>query len=194
MQDISNTDYIILGGGCFWCLEPIFQQLNGVIEVENAYCGGHFPNPTYKDICSGTSGHAEVVKVTFRPDIISLDTLLQIFFTFHDPTTLNQQGNDRGTQYRSAIFFNSAHQESEAKRTIQEFAPRIWNSPIVTVCEPEYNYYPAEAYHQDYYNQNPHQAYCAYHITPKLLKFKKMYQNILKEPVIKGNSGPDAVS
>jgi peptide-methionine (S)-S-oxide reductase len=165
-----------LGGGCFWCLEAVFTELRGVEKVVSGYAGGHDPNPTYKAVCSGTTGHAEVVQVRFDPAVISFRELLEIFFTIHDPTTLNRQGADVGTQYRSAIFYHSAEQKETAEQVIREITEaKLWDEPIVTEVAPLAEFYPAEEYHQDYFNRNPYQPYCQVVIAPKVAKFRKQH-------------------
>jgi peptide-methionine (S)-S-oxide reductase len=175
----KQTEVAILGGGCFWCLEAVYLEVRGVTKVESGYMGGHTPDPTYEQVCTGTTGHAEVVKVEFDPELISYRDILEVFFTIHDPTTLNRQGNDIGTQYRSAIFFNSAEQESVARQVIAEMA-NVWDAPIVTELLPAATWYRAEAYHQDYFNQHPLQGYCAFVVAPKVAKFRKTFSNRLK--------------
>jgi peptide-methionine (S)-S-oxide reductase len=167
-----------LGGGCFWCLEAVYQELKGVQHVESGYTGGHVPNPRYEQVCEGTTGHAEVVRVTFDPDVVSYREILEIFFTIHDPTTLNRQGNDVGTQYRSAIYFNSPEQQETAKHVIAEMA-NVWDAPIVTELSAAETYYKAEAYHQNYFKQNPLQGYCAFVVAPKVAKFRKTFADKL---------------
>src|SRR5438105_1518406 len=152
----NQTQVATLAGGCFWCLEAVYDELKGVISVESGYSGGQVPNPTYKQICTGTTGHAEVVQVTFDPQIISFKEILNVFFVIHDPTTLNRQGNDSGTQYRSAIFYHSDQQRSTAEQVIRELeAERIWKDPIVTELSAASTFYRAEDYHQDYLQHNP---------------------------------------
>ena len=176
----GQTEIATLGGGCFWCVEAIFQDLKGVQKVESGYTGGHVANPTYREICTGTTGHAEVIQVTFDPAVISFKEILEIFFTFHDPTTLNRQGADSGTQYRSAIFYHSPEQKTvaeEVKKSMQE----IWDDPIVTEITPLDKYYKAEDYHQNYFKENPNQAYCSIVIAPKVKKLRQQYQEKLKQ-------------
>lgn len=168
-----------LGGGCFWCLEAVYQQLKGVQAVESGYTGGHIPNPTYEQICSGTTGHAEVVRLTYNPSVVSYRDILEVFFTIHDPTTLNQQGNDIGTQYRSVIYYHSPEQELVAKQVIAEMA-HVWDAPIVTELSPAETYYKAEEYHQNYFRQNPYQGYCAYVVAPKVSNFRKTFADRVK--------------
>ena len=170
-----------LAGGCFWCLEAVFADLRGVARVVSGYAGGDVPNPTYQAVCSGTTGHAEVVQVTFDPQIVSFAELLEVFFTIHDPTTLNRQGGDIGTQYRSAVFYHSPEQKEIAERLISQFdAERIWDAPIVTQVVPLTIFYPAEAYHQEYYQNNQNQPYSRAVIAPKVSKFRQKYLEKLK--------------
>jgi len=169
----------ILGGGCFWCLEAVYLETRGVTGVESGYMGGHDPAPTYEQVCGGATGHAEVVKLSFDPTVISYHDLLEIFFTIHDPTTLNRQGNDVGTQYRSVIFYGSPDQEATAHRVIAEMA-NVWDAPIVTQVQPLAQWFKAEDYHQDYFRQHPLQGYCAFVVAPKLVKFRKTFANRLK--------------
>jgi peptide-methionine (S)-S-oxide reductase len=178
-----TTDIATLGGGCFWCIEPLYQDLKGVLRVESGYTGGNTINPTYKDICTGTTGHAEVIRIEFDPQQITYDEILEVFFTFHDPTTLNRQGNDVGTQYRSVIFYHTPEQKTAAEAFIAGPAKTMWDNPIVTQVDAAPTYYPAESYHQNYYKNNPSQSYCAFVITPKILKFRKQYRDRLKEAV-----------
>ena len=169
------------GGGCFWCLEAVFEDLVGVEKSVSGYAGGAGANPTYRDVCSGTTGHAEVVQLTFDPAKISYRQLLEIFFATHDPTTLNRQGADAGTQYRSVIFTHSPEQEATAKALMQEFdGMNIWSRPIVTEVTPLPTFYPAEAYHQGYYSQNPSAGYCQAVVAPKLAKFRKLFTTLSK--------------
>jgi len=173
---------IILGGGCFWCTEAVFQRLKGVHHVDSGYCGGHTEDPDYKSICTGQTGHAEVIKIKYDKDQISLDTLLDFFFVFHDPTTLNRQGNDVGTQYRSVIYFADEDEKSKIEQAIER-ATEIYDKPILTEVSPLPKYYPGEDYHQNYYNLNPNQGYCRAVINPKVSKFKKKFAHLLKEEV-----------
>ena len=171
-----------LAGGCFWCLEAVFDQLEGVEDVVSGYAGGHVPNPSYKHVCTGETGHAEVVQVTFDPQVVSYRDLLKVFFAIHDPTTLNRQGGDVGTQYRSAIFTHSDEQEQAAEDVIGELNEAgIWDEPIVTEVSPFEVFYPAEEYHQEYFARNPYQAYCQIVIAPKVAKFRKQYLERLKK-------------
>lgn len=170
-----------LAGGCFWCLESVFNRLRGVESAVSGYMGGHTPNPVYADICNGDSGHAEVVQVTFDPAEISYRELLEIFFTLHDPTQLDRQGNDVGTQYRSGIFFHSPEQKSEAEAVIAELAAaRQFDAPIVTEVTEAATFYPAEDYHQGYFEQNPNQPYCQFVVAPKVMKARTKYVDRLK--------------
>jgi len=171
---------IILGGGCFWCLEAVFQRLKGVESVQSGYAGGHVKNPAYREVCNGTTGHAEVIKIEYNPEEISLDTLLKIFFTTHDPTTLNRQGNDVGTQYRSVIYFKNEDEQKVIAKFIENVAKDYWTNPIVTEVEIEPTFYPAEEYHDDYYNQNNSNPYCFVVINPKINKIKSEYADLLK--------------
>jgi peptide-methionine (S)-S-oxide reductase len=174
-------DTTTLGGGCFWCLEAAFEQLRGVEKVQSGYAGGRRPNPTYEQICTGTTGHAEVVQVTFDPEAISFREILEVFFTIHDPTTLNRQGADVGTQYRSAIFYHSPEQQATAEEVIAELTEQgIWSDPIVTEIAPLTEFYPAETYHDQYYQRNQGQPYCQAVISPKLAKLRKAYAEKLK--------------
>jgi peptide-methionine (S)-S-oxide reductase len=173
------TETITLGGGCFWCTEAVFSALDGVLDVESGYTNGHLQNPTYEQICSGDTGHAEVVRVRFDPRRISLAEVLEIFLVTHDPTSLNRQGNDVGTQYRSGIYVHDEAQAVVARRVLAEMASRF-DAPLVTEVEPEHNYWPAEAYHQDYYANHPHAGYCAFVISPKLAKLRQAYAQRLR--------------
>jgi peptide-methionine (S)-S-oxide reductase len=168
------TETATLGGGCFWCLEAVYQELKGVLQVESGYTGGHVPNPSYEQVCDGSTGHVEVVRLTFDPDVVSYREILEVFFTIHDPTTLNRQGNDVGTQYRSAIYTHSPQQHDTAKHVIAEMA-NVWDAPIVTELNPETTYYKAEDYHQNYFQQHPLQGYCAFVVAPKVAKFRKIF-------------------
>ena len=169
----------VLGGGCFWCTEAVYLEVKGVAHVESGYSGGQQPDPTYERVCAGETGHAEAVKLEFDPDVISYRDLLEIFFTIHDPTTLNRQGNDVGTQYRSVIYYQSPQQEATARQVIAEMA-NVWDAPIVTELSPAQPWYRAEDYHQDYFRQHPLQGYCAFVVAPKVVKFKKTYAQRLK--------------
>ena len=178
----SKTDTATFGAGCFWCVEAVFQQLEGVLKVTSGYSGGHVVNPTYEQVCSKTTGHVEVCQVVYDPQKITFDDLLQVFWKTHDPTTIDQQGNDRGPQYRSVIFF---HDEKQ-KKLSEEYKAELnksgaWPSPVVTSIEPLKNFYTAEDYHQNYYNANADQMYCRYVIQPKLEKFEKVFKDKLKK-------------
>jgi peptide-methionine (S)-S-oxide reductase len=180
-QASSPTEVATLGGGCFWCLEAVFVELNGVQRVESGYAGGAVPNPSYEAVCTGNTGHAEVVQVTFDPQVISFQEILQVFFTIHDPTTLNRQGADVGTQYRSAIFYHSPQQQTIAAQVIQELtAAGLWKAPIVTEIVPLTAFYRAEDYHQDFFQRHPEQLYCQFVISPKVAKFRKEFLAKLK--------------
>ncbi len=175
------TEIATLAGGCFWCLEAAFQQLKGVSNVTSGYAGGTVANPSYEAVCTGTTGHAEVTQVEFDPAVISYRDLLDVFFTIHDPTTLNQQGGDVGTQYRSAIFYQSPEQERVARDVIAQLeATHVWDDPIVTAVAPLDVFYPAEQYHRDYYNRNQNQPYCRAVIAPKVAKLRKHHLERLK--------------
>lgn len=170
-----------LGGGCFWCLEAVYDQLKGVTDVVSGYSGGHVPNPTYRQVCEKTTGHAEVVQVTFDDEVISFKDILDVFFTIHDPTTLNRQGNDVGPQYRSAIFYHSPQQKEIAEQAIAEVeAAGLWGNPIVTEVTEFDIFYEAEDYHQEYFVNNPNQGYCRVIIAPKVAKFRQKYMERLK--------------
>lgn len=170
-----------LGGGCFWCLEPVFDDLRGVVSVESGYAGGNVAHPSYAQVCSGRTGHAEVIQVTFDPRLISYRDLLRIFFAIHDPTTLNRQGNDVGTQYRSVIFYHDAGQKAIAEEVMTSLRDEsLYSAPIVTQLEPYGEFYPAEDYHQEYFANNPNQPYCNYIIAPKVAKFRKQYSDMLR--------------
>ncbi|HVF90281.1 MAG TPA: peptide-methionine (S)-S-oxide reductase MsrA [Blastocatellia bacterium] len=178
----SDREIATLAGGCFWCLEAVFNDLRGVEKVTSGYAGGNLPNPSYEQVCRGTTGHAEVVQITFNPKETSFKELLEVFFTIHDPTTLNRQGADTGTQYRSAIFYHSPEQKEVSERVIKELeAEGIWDDPIVTEVTPLDIFYPAEGYHQRYYEQNPNQPYCRAVVAPKVAKFRKLYLSKLKK-------------
>lgn len=179
-----NTQVATLAGGCFWCLEAVFEQLRGVTKVMSGYSGGHVPDPSYQAVCTGTTGHAEVVQVTFDADEISYRDLLEVFFTLHDPTTLDRQGGDVGTQYRSAIFYHDDEQRQAAGAVIRELeAEHVFDDPIVTKVEPLQAFYPAEEYHREYYGRNPNQPYCRAVIAPKVAKLRSKYLEKLKQRV-----------
>ena len=177
-----RQETICLGGGCFWCTEAVFDRVRGIVDVESGYANGHLDHPSYEDICTGQTGHAEVVKLEYDADVISLRDLLLIFFATHDPTTLNRQGNDVGTQYRSAIYTTSDEQAQVAKALMQEMREEgAYDAPIVTELQPIKAYWPAEAYHQDYFLQHPNQGYCAFVVGPKVQKFQHAFARWLKE-------------
>jgi peptide-methionine (S)-S-oxide reductase len=178
---MHNTKNIAtLAGGCFWCLEAVYDELKGVISVESGYSGGHVLNPSYEQVCLGNTGHAEAVRVTFDPKVITYKDLLKIFFTVHDPTTLDRQGADVGTQYRSAIFYHDEEQKRIAEEVIGDITEAgIWDDPIVTEVMPFERFYPAEEYHQEYFANNPYQGYCRAVIAPKVAKFRKQYKEML---------------
>ena len=176
LQTMSNSETAILGGGCFWCLEAVFDGLRGVRSVESGYMGGHVDNPTYRQVCGGDTGHVEVVRVTFDPQEISYRDLLDVFFSIHDPTTLNRQGGDVGTQYRSVIFYNSEEQRQAAEQAIVALnASHVWPDPVVTAVEPATKFFIAEDYHQEYFTNNPAQPYCQLVISPKVRKFQEKF-------------------
>jgi peptide-methionine (S)-S-oxide reductase len=177
-----ETGAATLGGGCFWCLEAVFQELQGVTRVVSGYAGGTEPDPTYEDVCAGMTGHAEVVQVHFDPGDISYEEILLVFFSIHDPTTLNRQGADVGAQYRSVIFWHSTEQRQAAEEIMAKLeAEEIWGAPIVTEVAPLETFYPAEDYHQEYFERNPNQPYCQVVIEPKLAKFRRAYAERLKQ-------------
>jgi peptide-methionine (S)-S-oxide reductase len=177
-----TTETAILAGGCFWCLEAVFEQLQGILKVESGYAGGQTANPTYRDVCGGGTGHAEVVQVTFDPAVVSYADILNVFFATHDPTTLNRQGNDVGTQYRSAIYYHTPGQKRAAEAKIAELtAARLFDAPIVTEVTPLDRFYKAEEYHQGYYRDNASAPYCQYVISPKMAKFRKQFSAKLKQ-------------
>lgn len=177
----QDLEICTLGGGCFWCTEAVYVELRGVHKVVSGYAGGALPNPSYQAICTGTTGHAEVVQITYDPSVVSFKEILQIFFTVHDPTTLNRQGADVGTQYRSVIFYHNEEQKRIAKEVMAEItAAKIWSNPLVTELSPAPVFYPAEDYHQDYFANNGNQPYCQVVIAPKVAKFRKQYLDQLK--------------
>jgi len=182
MNDQNKYEVATFGAGCFWCTEAVFQRLKGVVKVESGYSGGTVPNPTYEAVCTGKTGHAECTQITYEPKIISYKELLEVFWKTHDPTTLNRQGADSGTQYRSAIFYHNDEQKQLAEKYRNELeAAKIWNDPIVTEISQFKKFYKAEDYHQNYYNQNGNQPYCSFVITPKIEKFKKVFADKLKK-------------
>lgn len=179
---MSTVQQATLAGGCFWCLEAVFDELKGVTSVESGYAGGHVANPSYQAVCTGMTGHAEAVQVTFDPSVVSYEDLLRVFFTIHDPTTLNRQGADVGTQYRSAIFTHDDAQRAAAEAVIREIGEsRLWANPIVTEVKPLDKFYVAENYHQEYFVNNPNQPYCRVVIEPKVAKFRKHFVDRLKK-------------
>ena len=182
MSDMARTEVATLAGGCFWCIEAVFRELEGVESVVSGYTGGTVENPTYREVCSGNTGHGESVQVTFHPDIISYRDILEVFFSVHDPTTLNRQGADEGTQYRSAIFYGNEQQRAVAEGLIEELSrSHTWESPVVTQVVPLEKFYPAEEYHQQYFEQHPGQGYCNVVISPKVAKFRKQWARRLKK-------------
>lgn len=178
---MAQQEIATLGAGCFWCIEAVFNEAAGVTSVVSGYMGGRRPNPTYQEVCSGTTGHVEVAQVTFDPSQIAFRDILEIFFATHDPTTLNRQGNDSGTQYRSVIFYHSPEQKATAEEVIQELtAEKAFSDPIVTAVEPATTFYPAEDYHQQYFENHPYQPYCAFVVAPKVHKFRKKFAQRVK--------------
>ena len=176
------TEVVTLAGGCFWCLQPLFQELRGVEKADVGYSGGKVPNPTYEQVCTDRTGHAEAVQITFDSGVISKEDLLRVFFTVHDPTTLNRQGADFGTHYRSAVFYRSPEQKTAAERMIAEIGQAgIWDRPFVTELTPFQTFYRAEEYHQDYFAKNPNAGYCRAVIAPKVTKFRKQFREALKK-------------
>ncbi|MCG9732873.1 peptide-methionine (S)-S-oxide reductase MsrA [Pseudoalteromonas sp. D15MCD-2] len=175
----NNIQIATFGGGCFWCIDAAFRRVKGVLNVSSGYAGGEIENPSYQQICTGLTGHAEVVQLDFDSSIVSYNTLLEMFFTLHDATQLNRQGNDVGTQYRSVIYYHDEKQKAESQAMIDALQKQI-HEPIVTELSPLTNFYPAEQYHQDYYNENPNQGYCSILIAPKLAKFEQYYADKLK--------------
>ena len=181
-EQTTNLETATFGSGCFWCTEAIFERVTGVVSVVSGYSGGRVDNPTYKEVCDGTTGHAECTQITFDLAIVSYDELLEIFWKTHDPTTLNRQGNDVGTQYRSVIFYHNDEQKQKSEYYKKKLTDeKIWDKPIVTEITKFDKFYPAEDYHQEYYDNNPNQGYCAYVITPKVEKFEKIFKDKLKK-------------
>jgi peptide-methionine (S)-S-oxide reductase len=177
----SGKEIATLGGGCFWCLEAVYDGLQGVESVESGYMGGRVENPSYEAVCGGDTGHAEVVRITFDPQLVSFKDILDVFFVIHDPTTLNRQGNDAGTQYRSVIFYHSPQQKAVAEQTIAAMnSAKLWSKPIVTEVTPAQKLYVAEDYHQEYFDRNPRQPYCQAVVAPKVAKFRKQFLDKLK--------------
>ncbi|MHB8566546.1 MAG: peptide-methionine (S)-S-oxide reductase MsrA [Nitrososphaerales archaeon] len=179
MQEKGVLEIATIGGGCFWCTEAVFSDLKGIEKVESGYSGGNVENPSYDDVCTGTTGHAEVIQVTFDPKVISFHDILEVFFSVHDPTTMNRQGADVGTQYRSIIFYNNEAQKNVAEKVISEMS-KDYSGPIVTQVVPFKAFYKAEEYHQEYFTNNPYQPYCQAVVAPKVSKFRKHYQDRLK--------------
>jgi peptide-methionine (S)-S-oxide reductase len=178
---MSQREIATLGGGCFWCVEAVFKDLRGVESAVSGYAGGHVVNPTYEEVCGKQTGHAEVVQVTFDPAEVSFREILEVFFTVHDPTTLNRQGADEGPQYRSVIFYHSDEQRQAAEAVVAQMErDQVWDQPIVTELAPAGEFYPAEGYHQDYFARNPYQPYCQVVVAPKVAKFRKQYLDRLK--------------
>ena len=178
---MTKTEIATLAGGCFWCLEAVYLEMDGVTGVQSGYMGGQVDHPSYEAVCSGRTGHAEVVQLTFDPDVTSFREILEVFFTIHDPTTLNRQGNDVGSQYRSAIFYHSEEQRTIADEVIRELtAERVWPDPIVTQIEEASTFYPAEGYHDDYYRRNPNQPYCMFVVEPKVQKFRAKHADKMR--------------
>lgn len=178
---MANQEIATLGGGCFWCLEAVYDEMDGVLSVESGYMGGSVPNPSYQAVCTGTTGHVEVVRVTFDPEVTPYREILEVFFAIHDPTSRDRQGNDSGPQYRSVVFYHSVEQKAEAEKMIQELeAERIWNQPIVTELQPASAFYQAEDYHQEYFANNPRQPYCSYVVAPKVRKFREHFAGKLR--------------
>lgn len=179
---MARSETATLAGGCFWCLEAVYQELEGVLQIESGYAGGHTADPTYEEVCSGATGHAEAVQIRFDPDVTAYRDILEVFFAIHDPTTLNRQGNDIGTQYRSAIFWHDERQRATAEDLIREMDnEKIWPSPIVTELLPASNFYRAEQYHQNYFRDHPAQPYCAFSVAPKVLKFRRKFAQKVRE-------------
>jgi len=178
----TNYETITLAGGCFWCLEAVFDEMKGVHSVDSGYANGHVANPSYRDVCNGNTGHAEVAQIKFDPAVISFRDILNVFFAIHDPTTLNRQGADKGTQYRSGIYYHTPEQKEIAEALIKDLNnQKIWNGPIVTEVEPLKNFYIAEDYHQEYFARNQNQPYCQAVVAPKVAKFRKHYMELLKK-------------
>lgn len=178
----AGKEVATLAGGCFWCLEAVFDGMKGVASVESGYMGGRIANPTYEQVCGGDTGHAEVARVTFDPAVVSFKELLEVFFVIHDPTTLNYQGNDAGTQYRSAIYYHTPQQKADAEEVIARLdAAKLWSGPIVTELAPATTFYMAEGYHQEYFARNPYQPYCQAVVAPKVAKFRKLFLDKLRK-------------
>jgi peptide-methionine (S)-S-oxide reductase len=179
---MAISEIATLGGGCFWCLEAVYDEMQGVLSVESGYMGGHIPNPDYHTVCTGGSGHVEVVQVTFDPAVASFREILEVFFAIHDPTSMDRQGNDSGPQYRSVIFYHDDVQRSIGEATIRELGEEgIWPEPIVTELRPASQFYVAENYHQEYFRNNPQQPYCAFVVSPKVKKFREKFAGRLRK-------------
>jgi peptide-methionine (S)-S-oxide reductase len=179
---MANAETATLGGGCFWCLEAVYDEMEGVLSVESGYMGGRKANPSYREVCTGTSGHVEVVQVTFDPDVTSFREILEVFFAIHDPTTRDRQGNDAGPQYRSVIFYHSPEQAAMAEQVIRELnGEKIWDRPIVTDVKPAETFYVAEDYHQEYFENNAEQPYCSFVVAPKVRKFRQKFAAKMKK-------------
>jgi peptide-methionine (S)-S-oxide reductase len=177
-----NPETTTLGGGCFWCLEAVYREMRGVLTAVSGYMGGHVPNPTYGDVCTGTTGHVEVVQVTFKPDETSFGDILDVFFSIHDPTSRDRQGNDAGPQYRSVIFYHSEEHRAAAEEAVRELeASGTFDRPIVTELRAASTFYPAEAYHQEYFRSNPRQPYCTFVVAPKVRKFREKFGDKVKQ-------------
>lgn len=186
---MANLETATLAAGCFWCIEAVFDDLKGVEDVISGYSGGHTENPTYRQVCEGTTGHAEVAQIKFDPSVISFKDILRVFFSVHDPTTLNRQGNDIGTQYRSAIFYNNEDQQREAEQVIKEITDEgVYDDPIVTEVTPFEKFWPAEDYHQEYFANNPSVPYCAAVVAPKVAKFRRKFVDKLKSATASGTN------
>ncbi len=195
LNDCNKMEVATLAGGCFWCLEAIFDELEGVEKVVSGYSGGKTANPSYKEVCGGRTGHAEAVQVVFDPSVISYREILAVFFSMHDPTTLNRQGADVGTQYRSVIFYHDDKQKALAEQLIKELnAAKIWSRPIVTEVAPFGSFYPAEGYHQRYFKQNATQSYCQVVIAPKLAEFREHYSDKLKKQKMTGDARGNVIN
>jgi peptide-methionine (S)-S-oxide reductase len=178
----KNYQTAYLGGGCFWCMEAVYTELNGTIKTESGYAGGKIDNPTYKEVCSGTTGHAEIIKITYDPDIITYKDIIDIFWHVHNPTTLNKQGNDQGTQYRSVVFYETETEKQIVEKSMLEAqVQKVWQDPFVTEITPLQKFYMGEGYHQDYFANNPNQSYCVYVVSPKVEKFRKEFKEKLKK-------------
>lgn len=180
-MSLPSVETITLGGGCFWCTEAVFERVRGITQVQSGYCNGAVLQPTYEQVCTGRTGHNEVVRLTFEPAVISAAQILEIFFAIHDPTTLNRQGNDVGTQYRSGIYFHTPEQQQVAQAMLAQLAQdRVFDAPLTTELQPEQNFWPAEDYHDQYYARNPNQGYCAAVVGPKVAKFRQTFTQFLK--------------